>query len=420
MEVSHIVIVSTVDPERVERTICIVSKVQNGRTVSLAQQFSAAVVILMLDTVDSFTGSNSVTIVGESKGSISTTCSCQFSAILPSHGPTGAVVVACGIAVGIIGDRLVIVSNELVLPVVGAVGVSMRSTILGCGKNITYVIVSVGILIPTAACCTEKLSLLVVGIGHNCLAGCRIGGNVAPDVVAVLEGLSQPRIAQAGHLIGGAVILQDTVQILLIDRTVLDCIGCGIGILAGDGAQPPQAVVAHGQHIPVRHGDGIDTAVQAVVGIILGEYRRANPPAVANQLVFAVVAAAHHQNRGTVHLLPHGNQAADGIIAVKIGGSLTIRRLRDVAELSVAVIAVTQNPAGRSNSVGGVSDSFGAAQNVIGGADGIAVGVGLGQQAAVFVFPGGAAPSGRLGIRDWVLGRSAVLVLEAYFFSAGG
>ena len=241
----------------------------------------------MLHSVDGFGCSDSVAVVGEGKGSIATCGSCQLPAILPGHIPAGAVVIAGGVADGIVGDGQTVVSDQLVLPVVGTVGVSVGFPVLCGGEDIAYSVICVTVGIGTTRG-AEQLPLLIVGVGHYRLVRGCISCDVAQGIVAVLEGLVQLRISQGGYLAGGGIILESAIQVAFVGGAVFDHTGLGIGVLAGNGAQPPQTVVAHGQHILVRHGDGVDAAVGTVVGIALGKYCAAHPPAAAGQLVLSL------------------------------------------------------------------------------------------------------------------------------------
>ena len=56
---------------------------------------------------------------------------CQLPPMLPGEGPPGAVIVAGGIADGIVGNGFAIVGRQQVTPACVAVGVGMPSGILG-------------------------------------------------------------------------------------------------------------------------------------------------------------------------------------------------------------------------------------------------------------------------------------------------
>ena len=116
-----------------------------------------------------------------------------------------------------------------------------------------------------------------------------------------------PAAGYRGHLQGG-----------------LGAVNIPVGILPGDGAagngsQPPQTIVAHGQSCAYAGGHGIQTAVGRIVCIPLGISRTAKLPALSRQLVILIVPLAGAQYRIAVFNLLAVDQAAKGVIGTQIG-----------------------------------------------------------------------------------------------------
>lgn len=102
---------------------------------------------------------------------------------------------------------------------------------VGSRENITSTIVGIGVGGVTRS--TEQLALVVAGIGNSALSGGGIGGDVTHAVIGIA--ILQPAAGHGCHLHGG-----------------LSAVNIPVGILPGDGAagngsQPPQTIVAHGQ-----------------------------------------------------------------------------------------------------------------------------------------------------------------------------
>ncbi len=69
----------------------------------------------------------------------------QVSAVIPTHGPAGAVVVAGGIANGVIGDRYSVQGRQQVLPICIAVGVGVGSRSVGSGFDVANRVIGIGL-----------------------------------------------------------------------------------------------------------------------------------------------------------------------------------------------------------------------------------------------------------------------------------
>ena len=174
---------------------------------------------------------------------------------------------------------------------------------VGSSEDVSCTIVGIGVGGVTRS--TEQLALVVVGVGNSSLPGSSVGGDVTHAVIGIA--ILQPAAGHGCHLHGG-----------------LGAVNIPVGILPGDGAagngsQPPQTIVAHGQSCAYAGGHGIQTAVFTVVGIPLGISRTAQLPALPRQLVVLIVPLTGAQYRIAVFNLLAVDQAAKRIIGIQIG-----------------------------------------------------------------------------------------------------
>ena len=127
----------------------------------------------------------------------------------------------------------------------------MGNGAIGGGQNVARTVVGVGVGGVTRR--TEQLTQVVIGVGNDAFSRGRIGGDVTHAVIGIA--ILLPAAGHGCHLHGG-----------------LGTVNIPVGILPGDGAagngsQPPQTIVAHGQSCAYAGGHGIQTAVGSVVGI---------------------------------------------------------------------------------------------------------------------------------------------------------
>ena len=174
---------------------------------------------------------------------------------------------------------------------------------VGDSENVACTIVGIGIGGVTR--CAEQLAVVVVRVGNGALPGSGEGCDITHAVIGITIPL--PAAGHRRHLQGG-----------------LGAVNIPVGILPGDGAagngsQPPQTIVAHGQSCAYAGGHGLQTAVGRIVSIPLGIGCTAQLPALSGELVIGIVVLAGPQN-GIAVLLPLTvDQAANGIIGIQIG-----------------------------------------------------------------------------------------------------
>lgn len=174
---------------------------------------------------------------------------------------------------------------------------------VGSSKDVARTIVGVGVGGVTHS--TEQLAMVVVGVGNGAFSRGRIGGDVTHAVIGIA--ILLPAAGHRRHLHGGLDAVNILVGILPGDRA------------AGNGSQPPQTIVAHGQSCAYAGGHGIQTAVGRIVSIPLGIGCTAQLLALSGELVIGIVVLAGPQN-GIAVLLPLTvDQAANGIIGIQIG-----------------------------------------------------------------------------------------------------
>ena len=168
--------------------------------------------------------------------------------------PASAIEVAGGVANGVAGNCLPVKTGEQVLPVGITVGVTVSGSAIGRSQDIARTIVGIGVVRISRR--FQQLALVVVGVGNGALPGSGEGCDITYAVIGITIPL--PAAGHRRHLHGG-----------------LGAVNIPVGILPGDGAagngsQPPQAIVAHGQGSTHTGGHGIQTAVGRIVIISLG------------------------------------------------------------------------------------------------------------------------------------------------------
>ena len=115
--------------------VLVIVEGHNDVAIGFPEKFAVGIIVGMDDTVHHLGGAKTVGTVGiaDIGGSIGSRC--QLPPMLPGEGPPGAVIVAGGIADGIVGNGFAIVSRQQVTPACVAVGVGMPSGILGSQRS---------------------------------------------------------------------------------------------------------------------------------------------------------------------------------------------------------------------------------------------------------------------------------------------
>ena len=117
----------------------IVEEVQRIAAKSFPQQSATGIIVSVLNSVDHLTGSQTVGIIGIADGIRSIAGICEPSALRPCECPPCAVVVAGGIAHGIVSDALTVNRSQQVLPVGVTIGITVPvgslDFLLGSSEN---------------------------------------------------------------------------------------------------------------------------------------------------------------------------------------------------------------------------------------------------------------------------------------------
>ena len=157
--VGDVVILGAVVGQGEGVSVGIVGKIKGIVSISLPEQLSASVVVGMEGAVDSLACPQTVHSVGVRNGRTAVVCRRQPTAALPGEVPACAVVIAQGVANGIIGDGMSIVRRQQVWPRSVAVGVSVPI----CRQEIARGIVGVRIG-DAAAAGRNELPLNVIPV----------------------------------------------------------------------------------------------------------------------------------------------------------------------------------------------------------------------------------------------------------------
>ena len=158
MQIGDIVVHRAVVLHGVGCTIGIIEEVNGIGAPGHAHELTAGVIVAVGSAVHSLAGSQAVGIVGKAQAGTGFRSCCQTSAVRPAHRPAGAVVVAGGIANGIVGNAVAVKGGEQILPGGVTVGVGVP---ISC-QNITGTIVGIGVGGVTRS--TEQLTLVVIGV----------------------------------------------------------------------------------------------------------------------------------------------------------------------------------------------------------------------------------------------------------------
>ena len=173
---------------------------------------------------------------------------------------------------------------------------------IGGGEDVTCPVV--GIAVGGIPSSLEQLALVVVGVGNSALSGSGVGGDVTHGIIGIA--ILLPAAGHGRYLHGSLGAVNIPIGILPGNRA------------AGDGSQPSQAIVAHGQGSAHTGGHGIQTAIGRIVGVSLRIRRTIQLPVLVRELVIGVVVLPGAQDGSAVFLSFTVNQAANGIVGVAI------------------------------------------------------------------------------------------------------
>ena len=287
LEVGDIIVDCAVVLHGVGCTIGIIEEVNGIGSPGHAHQLAAGVIIAVSGATHSLAGSQAVCIVGKAQAAGSVGGRRQTPAILPRHCPPGAVVVAGGVANGIIGNAVTVKGSEQILPVCVAVGVTVSGSAIGRSQDIARTIVGIGV--GRISRRFQQLALVVVGVGNGALPGSGEGCDITHAVIGIA--ILLPAAGHRRHLQGS-----------------LGAVNIPVGILPGDGAagngsQPPQAIVAHSQGIAHTGGHGVQAAIGRIVGVSLRIRRTIQLPVLVRELVIGVVVLAGAKDASVSFLL---------------------------------------------------------------------------------------------------------------------
>lgn len=102
----------------------------------------------IVQTVGALVGAEAVPGVDEGDGFAVHGQGIQLPPLDPAHGH--AVVVAGGVADGVVGDGVTIVGGEQILPVRVAVGIGVGGVAIGDGEKIAHAVIGIGVGLSTA------------------------------------------------------------------------------------------------------------------------------------------------------------------------------------------------------------------------------------------------------------------------------
>ena len=192
MEIGDIVVHCAVVLHGIGRTIGIVEEVNGIGAPGHAHELTAGIVVLVSNTIYRFTGSQAIGIVSKAQAVGSIRSGCKAPAIGPGEVPAGAVVVAGGVANGIIGNAVAVKGSEQILPVGITVGVTVSGSAIGRSQDIARTIVGIGV--GRISRRFQQLALVVVGVGNGALPGSGEGCDITHAVI----GITIP-LPAAGH-----------------------------------------------------------------------------------------------------------------------------------------------------------------------------------------------------------------------------
>ena len=118
--------------QRVSMPVAVIEEVEGHAAVGLPQELSAGVEIRMGHVPHGLGGPQAARIVGVGHAGGAVRRRGKASAVLPSEGPTGAVVVAQGVADLVVGDGLAVIRRQQIPPLAVAVGIAGRQGTVLC------------------------------------------------------------------------------------------------------------------------------------------------------------------------------------------------------------------------------------------------------------------------------------------------
>ena len=99
----------------------------------------------------------------------------QLPPVFPAKGPPFTVIVAGGVANGVIGDGFSVIGGQKILPLRVSIGVGVSGLSIGRSQNIAHRIVGIGIAVrhgrtieaTDSAALRKQLVLIIVGVGGD-------------------------------------------------------------------------------------------------------------------------------------------------------------------------------------------------------------------------------------------------------------
>ena len=131
LQVGDVVVRRAVVLHGVGCTIGIIEEVNGIGSPGHAHQLTAGVVVAVGSAVHGLAGSQAAGIVSKAQAVGSIRSGCKAPAIGPGEVPAGAVVVAGGVANGIVGNRLAVKGSKQILPAGISVGIAVGSGAIG-------------------------------------------------------------------------------------------------------------------------------------------------------------------------------------------------------------------------------------------------------------------------------------------------
>lgn len=117
LEVCNVVIGRAIVLKRIRMTTSIVEEIQRVIAIGFPHELTAGIEVVVCHTVDNLARSQTIGIVcvGNVRGAIGS--GSQTSAIPPSERPTSAVVVAQGVATGIVGNGFAVIRRQQIFKI---------------------------------------------------------------------------------------------------------------------------------------------------------------------------------------------------------------------------------------------------------------------------------------------------------------
>ena len=145
LEVGHVVVHRAIVLHGIGQAAGIIEEVDGIGVPGHAQQLTTGIVVAVSNAVHSLAGSQAAGIVGKTQAVASVGSGCKATAVGPGEVPANAVVVAGGIAYGVVDNRLPVKTGEQILPVGITVGVAVGGGAIGGGQNVAYRVIGIGV-----------------------------------------------------------------------------------------------------------------------------------------------------------------------------------------------------------------------------------------------------------------------------------